>query len=50
MKAKNESPLFFNVRGRQRLVESTVNFVFGGFGVPAETHVKTFVIFGIHIL
>ena len=38
MKAKNESPVCFDVRGRQRLVKNTVNFVFGGFGVPAETY------------
>ena len=49
MKAKNESPLFFNVRGRQRLVESTVNFVFGGFGVPAETYMLKLLLFSEYI-
>ena len=38
MKEKNESPVCFSVRGRQWLAENTVNFVFRGFGVPAETY------------
>ena len=49
MKAKNESPLCFNVRGRQRLVESTVNFVFGGFGVRAETYMLKLLLFSEYI-
>ena len=38
MKEKNESPVCFSVRGRQWLAENTVNFVFRGFGVPAEIY------------
>ena len=49
MTAKNESPLCFNVRGRQRLVESTVNFVFGGFGVHAETYMIKLLLFSEYI-
>ena len=49
MKAKNESQLCFNVRGRQRLVESTVNFVFGGFGVHAETYMIKLLLFSEYI-
>ena len=49
MKAKNESPLCFNVRGRKRLVESTVNFVFGGFGVHAETYMIKLLLFSEYI-
>ena len=45
MKAKNENPVCFNVRGRQWLVENTVNFVFGGFGVAAETYMLNFCYF-----
>ena len=49
MKAKNESPVCFDVRGRQRLVENTVNFVFGGFGVPAETYLLKRLLFSEYI-
>ena len=49
MKAKNESPVCFDVRGRQRLVENTVNCVFGGFGVPAETYLLKRLLFSEYI-
>ena len=49
MKAKNENPVCFNVRGRQWLVENTVNFVCGGFGVPAETYMLKLLLFSEYI-
>ena len=49
MKAKNENPVCFNVRGRQWLVENIVNFVFGGFGVAAETYMLKLLLFSEYI-